>query len=55
MDLLAEEPPIRLDDQDWPIHTYAGKRGAARLLHDATVQNDLLSAGCRVFGAIETR
>lgn len=53
-ELLAEQPPIDLDDPAWPILTpEAARRGPARVLPDAAVQTSLLAPGARVAGAVE--
>lgn len=53
-DLLADEPPIDLDDPRWPILTRAGEqRAAARIARSAEVDGSLLSPGSRVAGRVE--
>lgn len=52
MDLLADEPPINLDDPAWPIQTQGGRSAAAWVSHGAEVDNVLLSAGCVVAGTV---
>jgi glucose-1-phosphate adenylyltransferase len=51
-DLLAEEPPIDLDDPAWPVHTRGGRHSAARVLAGAEVDGSLLSGGTRVAGQV---
>jgi glucose-1-phosphate adenylyltransferase len=51
-DFLAEEPPIDLDEQSWPVHTRGGRHSAARVLDDGRIENSLLSGGTRVSGDV---
>jgi glucose-1-phosphate adenylyltransferase len=51
-DFLSDEPPIDLDEQDWPIHTRGGRHSAARVLDDGQIENSLLSGGTRVSGNV---
>jgi len=51
-DLLAADPPINLDQRDWPIQTQGGKYAAAWVSSGAQVDNVLLSAGCVVTGSV---
>jgi glucose-1-phosphate adenylyltransferase len=51
-DLLAEEPPIDLDEPGWPVHTRGGRHSAARVLGSADLERSLLSGGSRVAGAV---
>jgi glucose-1-phosphate adenylyltransferase len=53
-ELLADPPPIDLDDPDWPILTHAASpRGPARTDAGARVEQSLLAAGARVAGTVE--
>jgi glucose-1-phosphate adenylyltransferase len=53
-DLLAEPPPIDLDDPDWPILTHAtARRGATRVLPGAQVAESLLASAATVAGTVE--
>lgn len=52
MDLLAPEPPIRLDDPAWPILTLGAQRAPARLTATARVDASLVSPGCDVRGRV---
>ncbi len=52
-DLLADEPPLRLDDPAWPILTAVPQRLSARVFGTARVDNALLSPGCEVRGRVE--
>ena len=52
MDLLAPEPPIRLDDPAWPILTLGAQRAPARFAAAARVDDSLVSPGCQVHGRV---
>jgi len=52
MDLLADDPPINLDQRDWPIQTQGGKYAAAWVSPGAAVDNVLLSSGSVVTGSV---
>jgi glucose-1-phosphate adenylyltransferase len=51
-DFLGEEPPIDLDEADWPIHTRGGRHSAARVMKGAVVDQSLVSGGTRVAGEV---
>jgi glucose-1-phosphate adenylyltransferase len=51
-DFLSAEPPIDLDELDWPVHTRGGRHSAARVLDDGQIENSLLSGGTRVSGNV---
>lgn len=51
-DLVADDPPFRLDDPAWPIRTTGGRHGPARLLAGARVERSLLSSGATVAGRV---
>jgi len=51
-DFLAEEPPIDLDEEGWPLHTRGGRHSAARVLDGARVDGSLVSGGTRVAGTV---
>jgi len=53
MDLLQPEPPITLDDPDWPIYTLGVDRPPARFLGSAKVVDALVAPGCKVRGRVE--
>ncbi|GAA0240077.1 glucose-1-phosphate adenylyltransferase family protein [Cryptosporangium japonicum] len=53
LELVGDEPAIRLDDPAWPILTRGGHHGPARLARGAEVADSLLSAGCEVAGRVE--
>ncbi|RBY94058.1 glucose-1-phosphate adenylyltransferase [Blastococcus sp. TBT05-19] len=51
-EFLDEEPPLDLDDPQWPVHTRGGRHSAARVLDDGQIENSLLSGGTRVSGNV---
>jgi glucose-1-phosphate adenylyltransferase len=54
MELLADPPPIDLDDPDWPFLTRAvGQRASARVLPGAEIAGGLLAPGSTVAGRVE--
>jgi glucose-1-phosphate adenylyltransferase len=56
MDLLAEKPPIDLNDRSWVIHTRTEERPPARISRGALIQDSLVSDGCVIAaGAIVER
>ena len=53
MDLLGDEPPIDLDDPDWPILTQAAlQRASARVLDSASIEDSLVAPAARVAGSV---
>ena len=52
MELLEPEPPLQLDDPEWPILTRASQRPPARIEKPASVETSLISAGCIVRGTV---
>lgn len=52
MDLLADEPPIDLDEPGWRIQTAGGRSAAAGVDKGAEVDNCLLSPGCHIAGSV---
>jgi glucose-1-phosphate adenylyltransferase len=53
-ELLDDDPPIDLDDPDWPVLTQAtSHRTSAHLLGGASVEASLLAPGTRVAGIVE--
>jgi glucose-1-phosphate adenylyltransferase len=53
-ELLADDPPIDLDDPAWPVLTQAtANRGSAHVLAGARVDRSLLAPGARVGGHVE--
>lgn len=53
MDLLAEDPDLRLDDPAWPILTLGHERLPAMIRRDADVEHALVSPGCDIGGTVE--
>jgi glucose-1-phosphate adenylyltransferase len=52
-ELVSENPPIDLDDPDWPILTQAtSHRASAQLLAGAAVESSLIAPGSRVAGTV---
>jgi glucose-1-phosphate adenylyltransferase len=51
-DFLSQDPPIDLDERNWPIHTRGGRHSSARVLDDGQIENSLLSGGTRVSGNV---
>ncbi|HYZ46296.1 MAG TPA: glucose-1-phosphate adenylyltransferase family protein [Actinomycetota bacterium] len=52
MELLSDDPPLRLDDPEWPIHTMSVQRPPARVQSSASVKDSLVSPGCSVSGEV---
>lgn len=53
-ELLEDEPPIDLDDLDWPILTQAtDRRASAHVLAGAELERCLLAPAARVAGSVE--
>jgi glucose-1-phosphate adenylyltransferase len=46
MDLLAEIPPIDLNDRSWVIHTRTEERAPVRISSGAQVRDSMISDGC---------
>jgi glucose-1-phosphate adenylyltransferase len=46
MDLLAEMPPIDLNDRSWVIHTRTEERPPVRISSGAEVRDSMISDGC---------
>ncbi|MBN1890577.1 MAG: glucose-1-phosphate adenylyltransferase [Thermoflexales bacterium] len=53
MDLLADTPPLDLNDREWVIHTRSEERPPANLRTGATVLHSLISDGCCIEGTVE--
>jgi glucose-1-phosphate adenylyltransferase len=53
MDLLAPEPPLRLDDPDWPILTTGPQRLPARIEAEARIAGSQIASGCHIAGRVE--
>jgi glucose-1-phosphate adenylyltransferase len=52
MDLLGDEPPIDLDDPDWPILTHAAVLRASARVRGGTVEDSLIAPAARVAGSV---
>jgi len=52
LDFLTAEPPFRLDDPAWPIHTRGGGHATAVVASGADVEGSLLAGGARVAGTV---
>jgi glucose-1-phosphate adenylyltransferase len=46
MDLLGENPPLKLNDRSWIIHTRTEERPPVRISAGAIVKDSMLSDGC---------
>jgi len=46
MDLLMSEPPLKLNDRSWVIHTRTEERPPVRIAAGAIVMDSMLSDGC---------
>jgi glucose-1-phosphate adenylyltransferase len=52
MELLADEPPLTLDDPAWPILTTGLQRPPARIEESATIDGCLVAGGAHVRGTV---
>jgi glucose-1-phosphate adenylyltransferase len=52
MELLADEPPLTLDDPAWPILTTGLQRPPARIEESATTDGCLVAGGAQVRGTV---
>jgi glucose-1-phosphate adenylyltransferase len=52
MDFLADDPPIDLDDLDWPIRTQGGFRSPAWVAEAGSARRSLLAAATSVAGEV---
>jgi glucose-1-phosphate adenylyltransferase len=52
-DLLAPEPPLQIDDPDWPILTTGVQLLPARVEEGARIADSLIAPGCRIAGRVE--
>jgi glucose-1-phosphate adenylyltransferase len=48
MDLLAEPPPIDLNDRSWIIHTRTEERPPVWIAKGANIQNSMITDGCQI-------
>ena len=53
MELVAEKPPLVLDDPDWPIVTAGLQRPPARIEKSARIEASLVAPGAVVSGKVE--
>lgn len=52
MDLLKPEPPLNLDEPEWPILTLGTQRVPARIAASARIANCLIAPGCQIRGEV---
>ncbi|HEU5265064.1 MAG TPA: sugar phosphate nucleotidyltransferase [Jatrophihabitans sp.] len=52
MDFLADDPPLELDDPQWPIRTQGGHRAPAWITDSGAVHRSLVSAAARIAGEV---
>jgi glucose-1-phosphate adenylyltransferase len=52
MDLLGEDPRLRIDDPAWPLLTATGPRPPAHVHADARIEDSLISPGCVIRGCV---
>ena len=52
MDLLADEPPLNLDEPNWPILTFGSQRLPARIAASARIEDSLIAPGCQIRGHV---
>jgi glucose-1-phosphate adenylyltransferase len=52
MDLLGDEPPIDLDDPDWPVLTHAALLRASARVDGGSVERSLIAPAARVAGSV---
>jgi len=53
MDLLADNPPIDLNDRNWIIHTRSEERPPVNIRTGAVVLHSLITDGCLIEGTVE--
>ncbi len=53
MDLLADNPPIDLNDRSWVIHTRSEERPPVNIRTGAVVLHSLITDGCLIEGTVE--
>ena len=53
MDLLMTPPSIDLSNRDWVIHTRTEERPPVFLSKDPTIENSMISDGCRIESGAE--
>lgn len=52
MDLLADQPPIDLNDPNWRIYSQQWDQPPQYVAADATVNNSLIGEGCEIRGSV---
>ena len=52
MDLLADQPPMELNDPGWVIHTQSADRPPVRFEQGCRVERSYIANGCRVAGEV---
>ncbi len=53
MDLLADSPPLDLNDRSWIIHTRSEERPPVNIRTGAVVLHSLITDGCTIEGTVE--
>ena len=53
MDLLADNPPLDLNDRTWVIHTRSEERSPVNFRMGAVVMHSLITDGCTIEGTVE--
>jgi len=53
MDLLADNPPLDLNDRNWIIHTRSEERPPVNIRTGALVMHSLITDGCMIEGTVE--
>jgi len=53
MDLLADHPPLDLNDRTWIIHTRSEERPPVNIRTGAVVLHSLITDGCTIEGTVE--
>lgn len=48
MDLLVKDPPLKLNDRSWVIHTRTEERPPVRISAGAIIADSMLSDGCQI-------
>ena len=54
MELLRPDPPMDLDDRDWPILTHIEDLPPARLLKHGRASESMICDGCMINGTVES-
>lgn len=53
MDLIAEEPPLELSDEDWRIYSVSPNQPAQHIGATAEVSASLITEGCKIEGIVD--